>query len=560
MILYELLAGQVPFPYESASRVMSAQQQEPLAPISAIRDDVPVAIDDLLARALSPDPALRPPSALGWIAALRAAASGDPGAVGPPPRPIPPPIAPPAPPPSADPTATMSPAQLAALRAGGPPPGPPSFGPPGDGPPPGGAPPPDYVPPPGPPRKRRGAAIAAIAAIVLIGLVVAIAVVATSGGDPVSAEEIVAEPLSSLGIDPFGPDLASSNPLLPKSSTLPALPTSLPPPGQVTSIAGSAPGLYGGTNELSVCNAKKLVAFLEANPDKAAAWASVVDVPVSGIEDYVATLTDVVLQRDTRVTNHGFVDGAANPIQSILQAGTAVLVDEFGVPKVKCKCGNPLAAPAPVKGTPTYSGTAWKGFDPTKIVVVVAQQAVDTFVLVDLRTGAKLERPPGRRPTTTTPTTPPPTTPPPTTPPAPTELTVFGTASASSEYSSEFPASYAVDGDPTTSWFSIGDADGPSSEYRWDSPNEVLITEVDVVSNEAHPEFPTGYGFEKVTVYVYDRSGAIAFRQEVPLSGTPDPDVNVKPDVRGMAVELYFEGHEAPDCGGFAELRVYGTS
>ena len=66
--------------------------------------------------------------------------------------------------------------------------------------------------------------------------------------------------------------------------------------------------------------------------------------------------------------------------------------------------------------------------------------------------------------------------------------------------------------------------------------------------------------FEKVTVYVYDRNGAIAFRQEVPLPGTPDPDVNVKPNVRGVTVELYFEGHEAPDCGGFAELRVYGTS
>ena len=231
-----------------------------------------------------------------------------------------------------------------------------------------------------------------------------------------------------------------------------------------------------------------------------------------------------------------------------------MLVDRFGVPKVRCKCGNPLAAPAPVRGTPTYSGTAWKGFDPTRIVVVVSQKAVDTFVLVDLRTGGKVERPPGPRPR-------PPATPSPTAPAAaPTELTVFGTTSASSEYSSESPASDAVDGDPTTSWFSAGDADGPSSEYRWDSPNEVLVTEVDVVSNEGHPEFPTGYGFEKVTVYVYDRSGAIAFRQEVPLPGTPDPDVNVKPNVRGVAVELSFEGREAPDRGGFAELRVYGTS
>ena len=53
------------------------------------------------------------------------------------------------------------------------------------------------------------------------------------------------------------------------------------------------------------------------------------------------------------------------------------------------------------------------------------------------------------------------------------------------------------------------------------------------------PPVPDRYGFEKVTVYVYDRNGAIAFRQEVPLPGTPDPDVNVKPDVRGVTVELY---------------------
>jgi hypothetical protein len=40
----------------------------------------------------------------------------------------------------------------------------------------------------------------------------------------------------------------------------------------------------------------------------------------------------VILQRDTRVTNHGFRNGRATPTQSILQAGTAVLVDEYGVP------------------------------------------------------------------------------------------------------------------------------------------------------------------------------------------------------------------------------------
>lgn len=49
---------------------------------------------------------------------------------------------------------------------------------------------------------------------------------------------------------------------------------------------------------------------------------------------------------DTRVTNHGFADGRATEIQSILQAGTAVFVDDTGLPVVKCSCGNPLGRPA----------------------------------------------------------------------------------------------------------------------------------------------------------------------------------------------------------------------
>jgi tRNA A-37 threonylcarbamoyl transferase component Bud32 len=569
VILYELLAGKVPFPYDSASQVMTAQRQEPLVPLSSLRGDVPAPIDHLLARALSPDPALRPPSAQGWIAALHAAETGDPGAVGPPLPPV-------APVPIIDPNATMGPDDLAALGAtGGGPSGPPSgpvagppsgpfSGPPGGTPPPPYAPQPAYGPPPGePPRRRRGAAIAAVAAIALIGLVVAITLVATSGGDPVAADEIFAEPLSSLGIDPFSPDVASAAPILPTTPTLPALPSTLPPPGNVSTLAGGTPGLYGGTNELSVCDAKRLVSFLQDNADKAAAWARVVGVPVSGIAEYVTTLTDVVLRQDTRITNHGFRDGVANPIQSILQAGTAVLVDRFGVPKVRCKCGNPLAPPSAVRGTPTYKGTAWPGFDPTKVVVVVKREIVKIFQLVDLRTGKKIERRPGEEPTpatTTTTTTTAPTTTTTTAPPPPADVTAFGQVGASSEYSGEFATGLAVDGNPATSWFSDGLPGGDREEYRWDSPNPITITRVDIVGNAAHPQFPTNFGFDKVTVYVFDPSGAIAFSQEAALSGTPDPDVTVAPNVVGVAVQLVFEGHEAPDCGGFSELRVFGRT
>lgn len=48
----------------------------------------------------------------------------------------------------------------------------------------------------------------------------------------------------------------------------------------------------------------------------------------------------------------------------MLQAGTAVLVDAEGTPRVRCKCGNPLAPPEPVEGTPKYTGTPWPDFNP----------------------------------------------------------------------------------------------------------------------------------------------------------------------------------------------------
>ena len=64
---------------------------------------------------------------------------------------------------------------------------------------------------------------------------------------------------------------------------------------------------------------------------------------------YIRELRPVTLTRDTRVTNHSFVDGRAVAFQSILQAGTAVLVDKDGVPVVRCRCGNPLLEPVYVK-------------------------------------------------------------------------------------------------------------------------------------------------------------------------------------------------------------------
>lgn len=161
------------------------------------------------------------------------------------------------------------------------------------------------------------------------------------------------------------------------------------------------------------------MSFLLANGGKAAAWAGVLGIPASRIPEYVGGLTPVVLRADTRVINHGYRDGTATARQSVLQAGTAVLVDEYGVPRVKCGCGNPLAEPTPTPAEARFVGDAWAGFDANGLVrVTPAARSVDRFTLIDVTTGYPFSRARGTAgsvdtdvaATPSTTTTPPPTT------------------------------------------------------------------------------------------------------------------------------------------------------
>lgn len=143
-----------------------------------------------------------------------------------------------------------------------------------------------------------------------------------------------------------------------------------------STVAGDEPSLYGGSNELSVCDRKQLVSFLRSNPDQATAWSDVVCAP--DVETYVDALTPVVLTTDTNVTNHGYSGGKAQPFQSALQAGTAMLIDSQGVPKVRCECGNPLAEPENDEQTATFVGDRWPEFDPALAVTIVPTPDVET--------------------------------------------------------------------------------------------------------------------------------------------------------------------------------------
>jgi hypothetical protein len=160
-------------------------------------------------------------------------------------------------------------------------------------------------------------------------------------------------------------------------------------------IAGNTAGLFGGTQQLSSCDPHKLVTFLQAHPDKAAAWAGVLGIAPANIPVFVSTLTSVVLRTDTAVINHGFVDGHVTTFAAVLQAGTAVLVDRHGFPVTRCACGNPLTVPG-VFTKPTFTGTPWPTFSSTSITIIQSVTVViNTFTLVEPKTGVAFQRPAG---------------------------------------------------------------------------------------------------------------------------------------------------------------------
>jgi hypothetical protein len=108
---------------------------------------------------------------------------------------------------------------------------------------------------------------------------------------------------------------------------------------------GSGP--FGGTGSDLVCDRELLIRSLRAQREKLREWARTVGITPSASEvaRYIRELKPVTLTRDARVTNHNFVNARAVGYQAILQAGTAVLVDSDGIPRARCRCGNPLLEP-----------------------------------------------------------------------------------------------------------------------------------------------------------------------------------------------------------------------
>ncbi|MEI6624148.1 MAG: DUF6777 domain-containing protein [Actinomycetes bacterium] len=236
----------------------------------------------------------------------------------------------------------------------------------------------------------------------MVGICIAVVVVliAVAGGivyltkrsSDTAGEEVVSvatEPVSTAN-NPFTPPIPPAG----TTTTDVTVPQPVTTPTPVT-VPGGQVGLYGGTEKVSQCDKAKLIAFLAQNAEKAAGWAQVQGITPATIPDFVNKLTQVVLRSDTLVTNHGWENGRVTTFESVLQFGTAVLVNDRGLPVVKCYCGNPLTAARPHTRT-SYHGPTWPGWNPRSITIIETNVTIiNDFTVINITNNQPFGRPTG---------------------------------------------------------------------------------------------------------------------------------------------------------------------
>ncbi|MFJ9571159.1 DUF6777 domain-containing protein [Streptomyces bacillaris] len=244
-----------------------------------------------------------------------------------------------------------------------------------------------------PRRFRRGALVALSAGVLLAVVGCESAVDRTTKGTTgtAEAEDVLLQPLGEPGPGPFTESTARP---VPSPSV-----TRSPQEGDgsatrtVHRVSGALPGLYGGVRSEAACDVEQQTRLLTADQDRARAFAEVAGVEAVQVPGYLRSLTPVVLRADTQVTNHGFSAGSTTAFQAVLQAGTAVLVDSRGLPRVRCTSGNPLDRPVAAKGKVTHRGERWPGYDPARILAVdPGVQPLTALVIVDADDNTWIER------------------------------------------------------------------------------------------------------------------------------------------------------------------------
>ena len=249
--------------------------------------------------------------------------------------------------------------------------------------------------------------IALLAVLLIAAVVGGVALLHNVLSSKGSGSELVLTGATDPGANAFMPPAA---PPTPPTDT--QAPPTLQPHGDGATVAtqplpGDRDGLYGGTLNNAESDREKMITFLGTNPAQAGAfvealntdptlsWSGGHPLTAADIPTYLRELTPALLRLDTRVTNHGFDGTHPTTLQSVFQAGTAVLVDAHGVPRARWN-GNPLTAPTALGGEPKPVGTPWPGYHPGALAEVQPSSATITnFVLVDIVTGQPFNRPAG---------------------------------------------------------------------------------------------------------------------------------------------------------------------
>ncbi|MGW2815907.1 DUF6777 domain-containing protein [Streptomyces sp. NPDC001415] len=234
--------------------------------------------------------------------------------------------------------------------------------------------------------------IAAAAAVLSLGAFAAGCGGGANGAD--SQQDLNLQPIAAAGPDPFTQSTAEST-ATPTPAAPPGTQSGAPTPSfrSASTVSGSTPGLYGGTQSVASCDVEKQIRFLGGDQSKNRAFAEAAGVDPGSVAGFLRGLTPVVLRVDTRVTNHGFRDGSVTSFQSVLQAGTAVLVDDHGLPRVRCACGNPLKPPNAHQGSWNDKGKPWPGFRGDRVVVVRPTTVViNNLIIVNITNNTWIER------------------------------------------------------------------------------------------------------------------------------------------------------------------------
>lgn len=199
--------------------------------------------------------------------------------------------------------------------------------------------------------------------------------------------QIFLQPAADIGPDPFGQDFAKADPPLDLAPPASDTETEIPTTGsqQVSTNSGAQPRLFGGTGDDTACDRDLFASFLTSNQPLATEWIGAQNadpdfrwsggaLTLDTLGAYIETLTPVIITQPTQLINHGLRNGRAYSIPAVFQPGTAVLVDEFGQPRARCRCGNPLITAQPLSQQPTYVGKPWPGFQPGNVTVVFGSE------------------------------------------------------------------------------------------------------------------------------------------------------------------------------------------